>query len=182
MSLSFLTTWKEGTIDTTTDLSHSCSVVTHFTNEETENIHLMEAASLCMRASHTGSCAICWVPSIPSQCYTVKLATHWLIWEVITGRISVAPKINLRNHSHFMPEEQQSCITHIAPHIVSRVVSPSDSLHPRLQVEHGETRTKKQCPQISLHASLMCILKYKMKVSYSFKKYLLTPVFCQILW
>ena len=161
MSLSFLTTWKEGTIDITTDLSHSCSVVTHFTNEETENIHLMEAASLCMRASHTGSCAICWVPSIPSQCYIVKLAIHWLICGSDNRKNLCSAKNQLMNHSHFMPEEQQSCITHIAPHIVSRVVSPSDSLHPRLQVEHGETRTKNNVLRSACIASLTCILKYK---------------------
>lgn len=143
MSLSFLTTWKEGTIDTTTDLSHSCSVVTHFTNEETENIHLMEAASLCMRVSHRGSCAICWVPSIPSQRYVVKLVIHWLIICGSDSRKNLcSAKSQLTNHSHFMSEEPQSCITHIAPHVVSRVVSPSDSLHPTLQVEHSETRTK----------------------------------------
>lgn len=90
-------------------LLHSCSVVTHFTNEEgIENIHLMAAASLYIR-----SCAICCVPSIPSELFVFKHVTHL---HIICGSNDnrnnfYSSKRQLMNHSHLMLGEQHPCVT-----------------------------------------------------------------------
>lgn len=80
--------------------------------------------------------------------------------EVVTGRISVALKINLWT-THILCLKSSNPASPTLPQTSYRVVSPSDSLHPRLQVEHGETRTKNNVLRSTCIASLTCILKYK---------------------
>lgn len=60
-----------------------------------ENIHIMEAASLCLRGSHTRRLGC--VPSTPSQFFVFKCVIHYVLYvEVMkTGRKSITQIDNL---------------------------------------------------------------------------------------
>lgn len=73
--------------------------------------HLTAAASLCIRVSHPGSCAICWVTNIPLQFVVFKTAINLsIICESDDNRKNLcSSKRQLVDHPYFMLGEQNPC-------------------------------------------------------------------------